>query len=300
MSAPYAPGGARTARLHRLDDGHEERACRVGQATDLLHRLEEADDRRLGGDDAGHRARRVRQHPLERREVRRPGGGAGGHEGHLRERQVGAGEVRLEGLAVVGVDTPGDEDVLALRGPAGHQRGLGGRGGAVVVGRRDDVHAGQLGEERLVLVDRLERPLADLGLVRRVRRVELAAQEELVDDRRQVVAVDARAEEAREVGPVPPGQAPQVLHQLELGQRRRQVQAGRADARRDRLEEHVDRIDPERREHPSPLARGVRSVRHVRPPRPAPRRLPGRAARPPGPGRRGGSSASSRRRTGPS
>ena len=46
---------------------------------------------------------------------------------------------------------------------------------AVVVRGRDDVQAGQLGEQRLVLVDRLERALADLRLVRRVGGVELAA-----------------------------------------------------------------------------------------------------------------------------
>ena len=111
-------------------------------------------------------------------------------------------------------------------------------------------------EERLVLVDRLERPLADLRLVRRVRRVELAAQEHLVHDRRQVVAVDARAQEAREVGPVPRGKVARGAaissSSVSAGG---QVQAGRPDARRDRLEERVDGRDARARRASAPARR---------------------------------------------
>ena len=137
-----------------------------------------------------------------------PAAGPSATQGDLGEREVGPGEVGLERLAVVRMDAAGDEDVLAAGRPAGHEGGFRGRRRAVVVRRRDDVHPGQLGEERLVLVDRLQGSLADLRLVRRVGGVELAPQEQLVDDRREVVAVDAGAEEARQVGPVAPGQAP--------------------------------------------------------------------------------------------
>ena len=104
------------------------------------------------------------------------------------------------------MDAARDEHPLAAGRAAGHQRGLGGRGRAVVVRGRDDVEVDQLGDQRLVLVDALERALADLGLVRRVGRVPLAAQQQLVDGRRAPVAVDAGAQEGRQVGPVAAGQ----------------------------------------------------------------------------------------------
>src|SRR5438045_3000660 len=80
--------------------------------------------------------------------------------------------------------------------PATGRPGRLGRGrGTVVVRGRHHVEVDKLGEEGLVFVDRLERPLADLRLVRRVRRVPLASEEELVDGRRAPVSIDARSEE---------------------------------------------------------------------------------------------------------
>src|SRR3990170_4255764 len=68
----------------------------------------------------------------------------------------------------------------AACGAHGHHGGLGRGRRSVVVRGRNHVEPGQLGEERLVLVDRLQRALADLRLVGRVRGVELAAREDLV------------------------------------------------------------------------------------------------------------------------
>jgi hypothetical protein len=72
---------------------------------------------------------------------------------------------------------------------------VGGDRRAVVAGRVRHVHAGQLADDRLVLEDRLEDTLAHLGLIRRVCRQELAASEDRVDDRGDVVVVDPGAEE---------------------------------------------------------------------------------------------------------
>ena len=132
---------------------------------------------------------------------------------------------------VVRVDAARDEDALAAGRPAGHQRGLGRGRRAVVVRRGDDVEVDQLGQQRLVLVDALERALADLGLVRRVGRVPLAAEQELVDRRRAPVAIDARPEERGEVGPVAAGQPGQPGGQLELGLGLGQVERARRAAR---------------------------------------------------------------------
>ena len=186
----------------RLDDRDEQRAGGVGQLADRGHRLEQAEEVGLRGDDAGDRPVRVGEHPLERLEVGRPGGVAVGDERDLVELEAAA-EVGPQRAAVVRMDAAADEHPLAAGRPAGHQRGLGRGGRAVVVRGRDDVEVDQLGDQRLVLVDALERALADLGLVRRVGRVPLAAQQELVDGGRAPVAVDAGAQERDEVGPVP-------------------------------------------------------------------------------------------------
>ena len=72
----------------------------------------------------------------------------------------------------------------------------------------------------LVLEDRLQDALAHLGLVRRVGGQELAALEHCVDDRRDIVVVDPRAEE-RELRPrvhVLGGELLEVRDELLLGE----------------------------------------------------------------------------------
>ena len=77
----------------RLDDRDEQRAGGVRQLADRRHRLEEAEEVGLGGDDAGDRSVGLGQHPLERREVRGPGRVAVGDERDLVELEAAA-EVR--------------------------------------------------------------------------------------------------------------------------------------------------------------------------------------------------------------
>ena len=55
---------------------------------------------------------------------------------------------------------------------------------------------------RLEFEDRLERALADLGLIRRVGGEELAALDQVVQARRRVVTIVARAEERRRLGAI--------------------------------------------------------------------------------------------------
>ena len=155
-----------------------------------------------------------------------------------------------------------DEDALASRRAAGHQRGFGGGRRAVVVRRRHHVEVDQLGQQRFVLVDALERPLADLGLVRRVGRVPLPAQQQLVDRGRAPVPVDPGAEERRQVGPVARGEPAQAGGELELRFGLGEVEARRAERDGDVLEELVDRGEAERPEHPLAVVGGMRTVRH--------------------------------------
>jgi hypothetical protein len=251
--------------LHR---GHEQATRRVREPADLPHRLQHAEHVGLGGDDARHRPRRIVEEARKRREVRGARFRPPGDERNLVEREVRPGEVGLQRLASVRMDPARHEHPLPARCPARHERRLRRGGGAVVVRGRDHVQAGQLGEQRLVLVDRLERPLADLGLVGRVGGVELAAKQDLVDHRGEVVTVDARSQEAGEVDAVVTRQGSQPGHELELREPRWEVHGAGADRLRDDLEELVDGADPERGEHPRPVVRGVRSVDHrISPPR---------------------------------
>ena len=165
-----------------------------------------------------------------------------------------------------------DEHPVATRRADRHQGRLRGRCRAVVVRCRDDVESGQLGDERLVFVDRLERALADLGLVGRVGRVELAAAQDLVDRCRYVMAVGTGAQEADQIGPIAPGKLLKPARKRELVKPVRNVQAVSADGDRDVGEKRVDRVNAESAEHPLAVSRGVRAVAHalgVSPPRPA-------------------------------
>ncbi len=205
-----------------------------------------------------------------------------------------APEVRPQRLAVVRMDAAADEDPLAPRRAAGHERGLGRRGGAVVVRRGDDVEVDQLGDQRLVLVDALERALADLGLVRRVGRVPLAAEQDLVDGRRAPVAVDAGAEERGEVGPVARGQGRAAGPRA----RARAPAAGGRAARRAGAsgmssKSSSTEVSAEGREHPLAVVGGMRSVGHRRSAR-RDERVVGVARRA---ARRAGAASASRTRT---
>jgi hypothetical protein len=155
------------------------------------------------------------------------------------------------------------EDTRATGLTAGHQGRLGGCGRAVVVGRGDDRQGRQLREQRLVLVDALERSLRDLGLVWRVGGVPLAAQEQLIDGRRAPVAVDPGSQERGEVGPVALGEGRQPAGEIELRLGRGQAQLRGAQLGWDVGEQLVDRFDPERLEHPGTIVGGVRTVGHA-------------------------------------
>ena len=147
----------------------------------------------------------------------------------------------------------------------GDEAGVGGDGGAVVAGRVRDVHAGQLTDRRLVLEDRLEHALAHLRLVRRVGGQELAALQDGVDDRGDVVVVDARAEERQlHAGVRVPGrQLFQVGDQLGLGERGLQIERGSVpDPLGNVPEEVLDRRDPDRCEHLLAIGVGEREVTH--------------------------------------
>jgi hypothetical protein len=96
-----------------------------------------------------------------------------------------------------------------------------------------------------------ERALADFGLVRRVGRVELTAQQHMVDDRRDEVMVRARAPEDGVILAVIVGftQRHQFGGHFHLAQRRWHIERGETVRRRDGLEQILNRGDADGRQH---------------------------------------------------
>ncbi len=142
-------GRRQDGQRDRLDDGHEERSGGMRQPPDLGHRLEDAEGVGLAGQHGGDRG------PVVERTFQ--GGQVGRavvERGQLLEVEAGRAEVGAGGVEVVAMDGAAGQHALTTGGPDGHQRRFRGRGRAVVVRGRDDIEAGQLGDERLVLVDR--------------------------------------------------------------------------------------------------------------------------------------------------
>jgi hypothetical protein len=171
--------------------------------------------------------------------------------------------VRLDDLAHLRVQRLAEDDLRAARRVLGDEAGVRRDRRAVVARRVRDVHSGQLADRGLVLEDRLQDALADLGLVRRVRGQQLPLREDGVDDRGDVVVVDAGTQERellagrdvalRELG--------QVRDELLLGERRLEVEPTlEADAFGDVAKELLDRVDSDRREHRLAIGLGEREV----------------------------------------
>ena len=188
----------------------------MGHAADLGHRLQQAEEVRVRYNHSGDGAARIGQHPLQCREIGRSGVWTLGDQGDLVRVERCPAEVGAHGLAIVWVHAATDQDPLATRRPAGHQGALGRGRRAVVVRRGDDVETGQLGQKRLVFVDRLKGALADLGLVGRVGGVELAPEQQLVNDRGNEVTVSPGTEEADQVDTVAIGQCAKPVRQVDL------------------------------------------------------------------------------------
>src|SRR5205823_5200694 len=121
-------------------------------------------------------------------------------------------------------------------------------------------------DRRLIFEDRLEDALAELWLIRRIRREQLATLQDGVDDRRDVVVVDPRSEERqlRADRDVLRGELLEVRRQLLLGHRRAQVElSAEPDTRGEIGEELLDRRDPDFLEHRVPVGVGQREIAHA-------------------------------------
>ncbi len=159
---------------------------------------------------------------------------------------------RLHDTDRLGVRVDVDDERAAGVGvhPVTERHRLGGGRGLVEQRRVRQVHAGEVGDHRLEVQERLEPTLGDLRLVRRVRRVPGGVLEDVaLDDGRRDRARVAGAEQ-RDVHLIAVGEAAQLVGDGRLVGGGRQGEPVLADARRDdRGRERLEGVEAERREH---------------------------------------------------
>jgi len=155
-------------------------------------------------------------------------------------------------LAIVRVDTARHEDALRLGFAVGahrHQHRLGQRRGAVVERGVGDIHRRQPGDHGLKLIHQLQRALACLRLIRGVGGVELATGDDLPHRRRDVMLIGTGADEAERL-PIFGGA---LLHQPCDGHLPHPcghiIQSAGAQLLRDLVEQRVDAVDTNGRQH---------------------------------------------------
>src|SRR5687768_7868368 len=94
------------------------------------------------------------------------------------------------------MDRAGDDDFRPTLADALGKKHRLAQGRRTVVKRRvGDIESGEKALMGLIFEDRLQRALRDLGLIRRVRRQKLGAQQKLIDAGRLVVSIGACPEE---------------------------------------------------------------------------------------------------------
>ena len=108
---------------------------------------------------------------------------------HVRECRADIGILRMQPAR--------NHRAIAARQPMGHQHRLAARGRTVVHRGVCDFHSGQGGHLGLELEQDLQRPLGNLGLIGRVAGQEFGTLDEMVDGRRDVAPIRARAEKKR-------------------------------------------------------------------------------------------------------
>jgi hypothetical protein len=162
------------------------------------------------------------------------------------------------------VDRLREDDLLLPLGQAFREQHRFAQGRRAVVQRRvRDVERREEALVRLVLEDRLQRPLRNLGLIRRVRGEELRAQQQLVDARRLIVRVRAAAEEGDVVGGglVARGQTAEPAARLDLRPGAGDVeQFLQLHVRGDGVEQPFDVVHADDGEHLADVLTGVRDV----------------------------------------
>ncbi len=170
--------------------------------------------------------------------------------------------VRVQHDPVDRIDAVVHDHLVAVGDPQGHHHGLVQGGAAVVERGVRHLHLGEPADRRLKLVDRLERPLRDFRLVRRVRGVELAASDDRIDRRRDEMIVEPAAQEERQVNRVLARQIGHAIPDFLLAQAVRQLERLGHQLRRNVAEEIVHR-QADRRKHLLALLGCVGNKLHI-------------------------------------
>ena len=248
-SAPISPGGVSSTRASR------SAATATSAPAAWTRSRDTARPSRTAPDEPGYWSSTPKQpvgsHVGRRRRRRRPRCRAA-RRGCARRRSSAGGSRRRRRTSSLGPSTQ----------PAAHRHRLGRRGRLVEQRRVGEVHAGEVGDHRLEVQERLEPALGDLGLVRRVGRVPGRVLEHVAqDDRRRDRAGVAQADE-RGRHLVAGGELPELGEHLGLGAARRERRAARrrGSTRHRGVDQRVERLDPERGEHRACSVRGRADV----------------------------------------
>ena len=136
--------------------------------------------------------------------------------------------------------------------------------GSVIEGGIGDVQGCELGDHRLILVNRLQAPLAHLGLVRCVRGVELGPPGDGRYSARDVMAIRARPQKRWPVIKIeiPGREAVQQPQHFQLTHSGRDWGGAAAQALRHVLEQILDLFNPDPSQHRRSFLRRMRQIRH--------------------------------------
>ena len=190
---------------------------------------------------------------------------AGGHGRAGLQREALEARERRRGVAVMRVEIAGDHRLRAPGDAVRHRHGLGRGRGAVIHGGVGHLHAGQQADLGLELEQVLQRALGDFRLVGRVGGEELAALDQVVHGRRDVVAVAAGPAEEGACArrPVPRGKPREPPLDLEFAGMVRQVhRPGQQRALGHVREQSLHRRRADRPEHLAAVGVGDRQVAH--------------------------------------
>ena len=119
--------------------------------------------------------------------------------GRLADQTGRVVEIGADDVAIMRMEAAREDDLVLAGQPPRHQHGLGGGGRAVIHRGVGDLHAGQVRDLGLELEQHLQRALRHFRLVGRVGGQPFGALDQVIDGRRDVVAIGAGADEERPV-----------------------------------------------------------------------------------------------------
>jgi hypothetical protein len=242
-----------------IDDADDQGALGLGPVSQFIDLLQDAEKVGLGNHQGGEGFRGEGRQGLQGQVT------AGGVEGHLHQFDVLLADDGARHGPVAGVQAARHQDAPGLAVSVGayrHEDGLRQGRGPVVQGGVGDVQSGQGRHHGLEFVEDLQGALAGLGLIGGVGAVEFTPRDQLPDHGRDVVVIGAGADEAERLAVRPrPGRHQATDLHLRQG-RGDALQLPRPQVRGNLVEEVINVLDPDDRQHGRHLVGGVGDERH--------------------------------------